>query len=187
MKSLICFLFLITVHLRGYSQAYLAYTKEHVDLADSHFVATKGIPKGEALYILPHKTHHGLHLHNGYYWAVHVRSHQEGFVPSHSIKVEEEIPFNMEGTTSSAQNSDIQNPVVEIKNSSKHTMRIKVGEEEHEVEPHQTKTLHLKRGRYYYRVSMPEIDHYYAVEQLEEYKLYTWDFYVHEEPLHLIK
>jgi len=184
MKSWICFLLLLLIHsLEGASQAYLAYTKEHVELTDSHFVATKSIPKGEAMYILPHKTHHGLHLHNGYYWAVHVRTHHEGFVPAHLVKVEDEIPFNMEGTVSSSKSSDIQNPVVEIKNSTKHAMRIKVGEEEHEIEPHKTKTLHLKKGKYYYRVSMPELDHYYAVEVLDEYKLYTWDFYVHEEPV----
>lgn len=183
MKPLLCFLILLGCSFKGYTQAYLAYAKEHVELTDSQFVKVKSIPKGEALYILPHKTHHGLHLHNGYYWAVHVRTHQEGFVPAHLVKVEDEIPFNIEGPVSSSTSSDIQNPVVEIKNSTKHTMLIKLGEEEHEIEPHKTKTLHLKKGKYYYRVSLPEMDHYYAVEYLDEYKLYTWDFYVHEEPL----
>lgn len=159
-----------------WAQTYLAYTKQPLAMVDSSRSPIKHLEKGDALYVLTDKHYHG-HVK-----AVHVKTHHEGFIPAHDVVIEKEIPF-MQSMSSNFTKSEVQNPEVVIRNSSHAPMTIKLGEHEYDIKSKESKSLHLPKGKYYYRVTAPDLDHYYGVEILDEFKRYDWDFYVDEEKL----
>ncbi len=170
------FLFLLCSSHLLWGQTYLAYAKQSVIMVDSNRARVRHIEKGDAFYLLSDKKYHG------YFRVVQIKTHQEGFVSARKVIVEGEIPLTQVGTGNYTI-SEVQNPELVIRNGTHALMTVKIGEHEYDVPPHQTKAMHLSKGKYYYRVMVPEIDHYYGVEVLEEYKRYEWEFYLDEEKL----
>jgi hypothetical protein len=159
-----------------WAKTYLAYAKQPIAMVDSNHAPIKHIEKGDALYVLSDKHYHGQLR------VVHVKTHSEGFIPAHEVLIEKEISF-MELMSGNFTHSEVQNPELVIRNSTHADMMIKIGEHEYALKPHEIKSIHLSKGKYYYRVIIPEIEHYYGIEVLDEYKRYDWDFYVEEEKL----
>jgi hypothetical protein len=156
------------------AQSYLGYTICPTYLTDStghHQVVHTG--KGDAI-ILPSLEHK-----HGMYKVVHIRSKKEGFISAHEITIEKAVPVSVESDLFTAlANSDVKDPIIKIHNKSKKTMTVILNQDKYDIEPHQTTTIKTKAGKYHSKVIIPDTDPIYCLDQLEDYKLYDWNYFV---------
>ena len=158
------------------AQNYLAYTKTHLYLLDSNNAETKHIEKGDAVFI---ESEHPKH---GKYKVTHLKTRKTGFVHKHDVKIYKEVAEG-DKPTLIGKNSEVKDPIIEIHNSSRQTLTLKFDDVEFEMQPHETHTLKVTKGNYYYKVYADGIDAHYDFAKLSEFKKYDWDFYVDEEPI----
>lgn len=158
------------------AQNYLAYTKTHLYLLDSTNAEIKHIEKGDAVFI------ESEHPRHGKYKVTHLKSKKDGFISKHDVKIYKEVAAS-EKSNLVSKNSEVRDPIVEIHNSSRQVMTIKFDDVEFEMQPHETHTLKVTKGNYYYKVYADGMDAHYDYAKLQEFKKYDWDFYVDEEPI----
>jgi len=155
------------------AQSYVAYTIAPVYLSDSasgHQVVHTG--KGDAL-VLPSLAHQ-----HGKYKAIHVKSKKSGFVNVHDILIEKTLPSSEEDALASLTNSDLKNPIIKVHNKSKQIMTILLNQDKYDIEPHTTATIQVKAGRYHSKVLIENTEPIYSFDNLEDYKLYDWNYFV---------
>ena len=158
------------------AQNYLAYTKTNLDLLDSNNTKVKHIEKGDAILV------ESEHVKHGKYKITHLKTKKIGFVHKHDVKIYKEVDES-EKTNLTGKASEVKDPLVEIHNSSRQTLFIKFDDVEFEMQPHETHTLKVSKGNYYYKVYADGMDAHYDFAKLQEFKKYDWDFYVDEEPV----
>jgi hypothetical protein len=166
------FLFLLFLHLSSYSQSYLGYSTQNTELIDSVYNTIRTVGKGDALFII------SLEAQHGHYNVIHIKSNKEGFIPRKNVVLERVVPQTEDNIFSSIKKSEVKDPIIKIHNASKLALTIKLNNTLYEVNPKDRTTIHLKAGKYYFRVSNPDIAPYYGTEDLDEYKLYEWEFYI---------
>lgn len=169
---LVHILIFITAHTLCNAQSYLAYANESMDLIDTNYATIKHIPKGDALFLVSLENAHG------YYNVIHIKSNKEGFVPRKHIQIERVIPQIEENIFTSVQTSDAKDPILKVYNNSKMPMILKINNVHYDVAPKERKNIHLKKGRFYYRVSTSNVEPYYGTETLDDFRLYEWEFYI---------
>ncbi len=170
---LLFFLF-FSFPILSHSQSYLGYATQHVDLIDSNYTTIKTVAKGDALFVI------SLDVQQGHYNVIHIKSNKEGFIPRKNVALERVVPQIEENIFSSIKQSDVKDPIIKVYNNSKMALTIKLNNTFYEINPKDRTTIHLKAGRYYFRVSNPDMDPYYGSEVLDDYKLYEWEFYIGE-------
>lgn len=154
-------------------QSYVAYTIAPVYLTDSsssHQVVHTG--KGDAL-ILTSLAHP-----HGKYKAVHVKSKKHGYVNVHDILIEKTLPNSEEDVLASMSNSEVKNPIIKVHNKSKKVMTIVLNQDKYDIEPRTTATIQVKSGKYHSKVLIENTEPIYSFDNLEDYKLYEWNYFV---------
>lgn len=155
------------------AQAYIGYTVGPIYLSDSlghHQVAHTG--KGDAI-ILPSLAHQ-----HGKYKVIHVKSKKEGFVNVHDITIEKSLPNSDSDIMASLTNSEVKDPVIKVHNKSKQPMVILLNQEKYQIEAHQTATIQVKAGKYHSKVLIANTEPIYCFDNLEDYKMYDWNYFV---------
>ena len=165
-------LFFLFLPLTHFSQSYLGYSTQHTELIDSTYATIRTVAKGDGLFII------SLEAQHGYYSVIHIKSNKEGFIPRKNVVLERVVPQVEENIFSSIKQSDVRDPIIKISNTSKIAMTVKLNNTLYEIQPKEKRTIHLKTGKYYFRVSTPDIAPYYGSEELDEFKLYEWEFYI---------
>lgn len=155
-----------------YAQSYLGYANQQTDLIDTLNRPIRSITKGDALFVI------SLDAQFGHYNVVHIKSNKEGFIPRKCISLERVVPQTEDNIFSSIKTSEVKDPVIKIFNSSRIPISVKLNNTIYDINPKERTTIHLKAGKYYYRVSNPAIEPYYGSEEVDEYKLYEWEFYI---------
>lgn len=176
MKQRILFaflLFFLSVTF-AFSQSYLGYSILNTDLIDTTYKPIKHITKGDALFVI------SLEAQQGHYNVIHIKSNTEGFIPRKNVMLERVVPQTEENLFSTIKQSEVRDPIVKVFNNSKAGMTVKLNDTLYEIRPKEKTTIHLKPGKYYYRISTADINPYYGTEILDEYKLYEWEFYIGE-------
>lgn len=156
----------------AYPQSYLGYVNHPTELIDTLYKPIRSVSKGDALFVI------SLDSQFGHYNVVHIKSNKEGFIPRKHVSLERVVPQTEDNIFSSIKKSEVRDPVIKIFNSSRIPISVKLNNTIYDISPKERTTIHLKAGRYYYRVSNPEIEPYYGSEELDEYKLYEWEFYI---------
>ena len=163
---------LLFFSLSVYSQSYLGYSNQISDLVDTNYTSIKHIAKGDALFLIT------IENQVGYYNVIHIKSNKEGFSPRKHVQIERVVPQTEKNIFTSVIKSEVKDPIVKVRNSSKQVLILKLNNSIIEIAPKEKRTLHLNQGKYYYRVSSQDIEPYYGVENIDNFHLYEWDFYI---------
>lgn len=152
-----------------FSQTHLGHSKHASVLRDSLSSPIINIEKGDALFIESDRPTNGL------YKVVHLLTEKAGYIKAEDVKLDKK--FDTESTFKSIK-SEEKDPTLKIHNNSVQPMYLKISGEEHLLAPNKITSIKLSKGKYYYQVSSPSVEHHYGHETVEEYKLYEWEFYV---------
>ncbi len=169
---LISITFFLAFLTNAFGQSYLGYIGKSTELIDTNRAIIKHLPKGDAVFLT------SLELQEGHYNIVHIKSNKEGFIPRKDVVIERVIPQTEGNVFTSIKTSDVKDPIIKVFNNSKYGMTVKINSVLYELQPKEKRTIHLKNGRLYYRVSCQYIEPYYGTELIENFHLYEWEFYI---------
>ena len=159
-------------YISSTAQSYLGYSNQISELVDTNYRSIRNIAKGDALFLISIETQ------QGYYNVIHIKSNKEGFILRKHVQIERVVPQVEENIFTSINKSEVKDPIIKVKNSSKQVLTIKLNNNLFEIAPKEKRTIHLNPGKYYYRVSSQDIQPYYGEESLDNFHLYEWEFYI---------
>ena len=153
------------------AQSYIGYLKRECLLEDGNHNIIGKLKKGEGVFIFPN------HHHDNTYYVNHILTNREGYIPKKHIHIVHEVKESGEAGFS-VKESDQRNPIMKIRNGSKIPMRMSIDGTCHDILPKEEKNISVKRGVYRLIVTAPDVEPHYGRENLEEYKMYEWEFYI---------
>ncbi|MBY0424706.1 MAG: hypothetical protein K2Q22_03635 [Cytophagales bacterium] len=169
MKTFVLFAIGLAFTIRVYAQSQLAYANENVKLMDSTLHEMETLPEGEGLYL------GNLTSMKGTYKVKLLRNGKVGYVNQKDLKIERAL---REDETYDVIKTKERDPILRVHNNSKIAMTLKFAKKDYNLYPGNIINIRIAKGKHYYYVSSSKSEYHYGHENLDDYRLYTWEFYV---------
>jgi len=179
MKKLyfVLFFFIMASNHIVFSQAYLGYTNDKVNLRDgagTEFSVLRELPKFSNLFIF-NKT-----LVNNYYHVIDIETSTEGYVYKDYVEFDKVVPKSNEKIFQPSGKISSLNPEISITNQTDRELTLKLNNTNYSFNSNETRRFSVEPGNYDFVASCPGVIPYYGSDLLEKNILYTWTFYILE-------
>ena len=175
MKSAISLLLIFIFTFKGIGQAYLGTVTKQVNLREgsgTHYPVISTLGVGTQVFII------SLETTNDFYNVVDISKDREGYVHKSCVKVGELIRKNNPGLFAPKEETTKVNPEIEIYNRTNLRLTLKLNENTYYFNPQEKRTIIILPGVLNYRASAPNLIPNIGTENIQNNKVYTWQFYI---------
>lgn len=175
MKKTLFILLLTLTPFSGFSQSYLGWVTNQVNLREgpgTNYSVISSLKSGTQIFII------SIDTENNFYNIVDIATNKEGYIHKSYVKLGELVEENESGLFTPSGRTSAYNPEIEIFNNTSLTLTLKLNSETYNFSPRQKRTLTLSPGSYSYRASAPGVIPDIGKEYIESNMGYTWQFYI---------